>query len=105
MPSTSGAPSVPVTTTWSSQIFSTIVRGRGVAGVGLPSVLRPLADASSRRAWDATLSPMDSHDESELETTPSGATCSLANSPEIARMRRVFRHVPTDPRCKLCLSP
>ena len=29
----------------------------------------------------------------------------LGVSQDIARMRRIFRHIPTDPRCKLCQSP
>ena len=29
----------------------------------------------------------------------------LGVHPDVVRMRRIFRHVPTDPRCKLCLSP
>lgn len=29
----------------------------------------------------------------------------LGIHPDLARMRRVFRHVPSDPRCKMCLSP
>lgn len=29
----------------------------------------------------------------------------LGIHPELVRMRRVFRHIPSDPRCKMCLSP
>lgn len=29
----------------------------------------------------------------------------LGVHPDVVRMRRIFRHVPTDPRCKVCLSP
>jgi adenylate cyclase len=29
----------------------------------------------------------------------------LGVHPEVTRMRRIMRHIPTDPRCKLCLSP
>lgn len=29
----------------------------------------------------------------------------LGVHPDLARMRRIFRHVPSDPRCKMCLSP
>jgi adenylate cyclase len=29
----------------------------------------------------------------------------LGVHPDVTRMRRLFRHIPTDPRCKLCLSP
>jgi adenylate cyclase len=29
----------------------------------------------------------------------------LGIHPDLARMRRWFRHVPSDPRCKMCLSP
>lgn len=29
----------------------------------------------------------------------------LGIHPTLVRMRRIFRHVPSDPRCKMCLSP
>jgi adenylate cyclase len=29
----------------------------------------------------------------------------LGSAPEIERFRRVFRHIPSDPRCKLCYAP
>ena len=29
----------------------------------------------------------------------------LGRSPELQRYRRLFRHIPSDPRCKMCLSP
>lgn len=29
----------------------------------------------------------------------------LGRSPVLLRMRRIFRHIPSDPRCKMCLSP
>lgn len=29
----------------------------------------------------------------------------LGIHPELVRMRRIFRHIPSDPRCKMCLSP
>ncbi|HEX2765332.1 MAG TPA: adenylate/guanylate cyclase domain-containing protein [Candidatus Limnocylindria bacterium] len=29
----------------------------------------------------------------------------LGEHPELQRMRRFFRHLPSDPRCKLCLAP
>lgn len=29
----------------------------------------------------------------------------MGSAPEIERMRRLFRHIPSDPRCKLCYSP
>lgn len=29
----------------------------------------------------------------------------LGTHPDLARMRRIFRHLPSDPRCKMCLSP
>jgi adenylate cyclase len=39
------------------------------------------------------------------ETNPEWRDLLLGVHPDVTRMRRVFRHIPTDPRCKLCLSP
>lgn len=29
----------------------------------------------------------------------------LGTDPQLVRLRRIFRHIPSDPRCKMCLSP
>lgn len=43
--------------------------------------------------------------EAPRETNENWRDLLLGTHPDIARMRRVFRHIPTDPRCKMCLSP
>jgi adenylate cyclase len=43
--------------------------------------------------------------EPQRETNSQWRDMLLGVSPEVTRMRRIFRHIPTDPRCKLCLSP
>lgn len=43
--------------------------------------------------------------EPQRESNPEWRDLLLGVSPEVTRMRRIFQHIPTDPRCKLCLSP
>jgi adenylate cyclase len=51
-----------------------------------------------------TLCRMDTP-ESHRISDPDWRELLLGNHPELARMRRLFRHLPSDPRCKMCLSP
>ena len=39
------------------------------------------------------------------QSNPEWRDMLLGVSQDIVRMRRIFRHIPTDPRCKLCQSP
>jgi adenylate cyclase len=39
------------------------------------------------------------------ESNPEWRDMLLGVSQDVVRMRRFFRHIPTDPRCKLCQSP
>src|SRR3990170_2429853 len=39
------------------------------------------------------------------ETNPDWRDLLLGIHPDLVRMRRRFRHLPSDPRCKMCLSP
>ena len=39
------------------------------------------------------------------ESNPEWRDMLLGVSPTVVRMRRIFRRIPTDPRCKLCQSP
>ena len=41
----------------------------------------------------------------ELHDNPEWRDTLLGVHPALKRMRSVFRHVPSDPRCKMCLSP
>lgn len=106
MPRTSGAPSVPGATTWSSQIFSTIVRGRCEVGFG---VLIGEADPSRfvkgslNAARMVTVAPMG--DEVERVENPVWRDLLMGTHPALAWQRKLFRHIPSDPRCKMCLSP
>jgi adenylate cyclase len=43
--------------------------------------------------------PTDQHENPEWRETL------LGRHPELLRLRRLFRHMPSDPRCKMCLSP
>jgi adenylate cyclase len=43
--------------------------------------------------------------EQERESNAEWRDLLLGVHPDVVRMRRFFRHIPTDPRCKLCLSP
>lgn len=44
-------------------------------------------------------------DASERPSNPEWRDTLLGIHPELVRMRRIFRHIPSDPRCKMCLSP
>jgi adenylate cyclase len=44
-------------------------------------------------------------DEGQRESSPDWRDMLLGVHPDLARMRRRFRHLPSDPRCKMCLSP
>jgi len=41
----------------------------------------------------------------EQQDNPDWRDTLLGVHPELVRLRRLFRHLPSDPRCKLCLSP
>jgi adenylate cyclase len=41
----------------------------------------------------------------ELQDNPGWRDTLLGVHPSLNRMRRIFRHIPSDPRCKMCLSP
>lgn len=41
----------------------------------------------------------------EQQDNPDWRDTLLGIHPELVRRRRIFRHLPSDPRCKLCLSP
>jgi adenylate cyclase len=43
--------------------------------------------------------------DSQRESNPEWRDLLLGVHPSVTRMRRIFRRIPTDPRCKLCLSP
>ena len=44
-------------------------------------------------------------EEAPRETNADWRDLLMGVHPDLTRMRRVFGHIPTDPRCKLCLSP
>ncbi len=44
-------------------------------------------------------------DEAELISNPVWREILMGTHPSLARQRRIFRHIPSDPRCKMCLSP
>ena len=44
-------------------------------------------------------------DEDRRESNAAWRDLLLGVHPDLARMRRAFRHLPSDPRCKMCLSP
>ncbi len=44
-------------------------------------------------------------DEDRRESNADWRDLLLGVHPDLARMRRRFRHLPSDPRCKMCLSP
>jgi adenylate cyclase len=48
---------------------------------------------------------MEPRPEPEQQDNPDWRDTLLGVHPELVRLRRVFRHIPSDPRCKLCLSP
>jgi adenylate cyclase len=39
------------------------------------------------------------------ESNPNWRDTLLGIHPDLVRLRRIFRHVPSDPRCKICLAP
>ena len=48
---------------------------------------------------------MEPSPEPEPQDNPEWRDTLLGTHPELVRLRRLFRHIPSDPRCKLCLSP
>jgi adenylate cyclase len=48
---------------------------------------------------------MEPRIDSEQHNNPEWRDTLLGIHPALARMRRLFRHIPSDPRCKMCLSP
>ncbi|HSK93509.1 MAG TPA: adenylate/guanylate cyclase domain-containing protein [Candidatus Angelobacter sp.] len=43
--------------------------------------------------------------EPERRDNPEWRATLLGTDPQLVRLRRIFRHIPSDPRCKMCLSP
>ncbi|HEX7346775.1 MAG TPA: adenylate/guanylate cyclase domain-containing protein [Candidatus Limnocylindrales bacterium] len=41
----------------------------------------------------------------DLHDNPEWRDTLMGKHPELLRLRRWFRHIPSDPRCKMCLSP
>ena len=48
---------------------------------------------------------MEPRPDPEQHDNPEWRDTLLGIHPELVRLRRLFRHLPSDPRCKLCLSP
>lgn len=48
---------------------------------------------------------MEPRADPELHDNPDWRDTLLGIHPELVRLRRLFRHLPSDPRCKMCLSP
>ena len=48
---------------------------------------------------------MEPRPDPEQQDNPDWRDTLLGTHPELVRLRRLFRHIPSDPRCKLCLSP
>ena len=48
---------------------------------------------------------MEPSPDPEPQDNPEWRDTLLGVHPELVRLRRLFRHIPSDPRCKLCLSP
>jgi adenylate cyclase len=48
---------------------------------------------------------MGSPDNADLHDNPEWRDTLLGIHPQLTRLRRWFRHLPSDPRCKMCLSP
>jgi hypothetical protein len=44
-------------------------------------------------------------EQEERFSNPEWRDTLLGRSPELMRYRRIFRHIPSEPRCKMCLSP
>ena len=48
---------------------------------------------------------MEPRPDPEAQDNPDWRDTLLGVHPELVRLRRWFRHLPSDPRCKMCLSP
>ena len=48
---------------------------------------------------------MEPSNDPEQHDNPEWRDTLLGVHPELMRLRRLFRHLPSDPRCKMCLSP
>lgn len=48
---------------------------------------------------------MEPRPDPEQQDNPEWRDTLLGIHPQLVRLRRLFRHLPSDPRCKLCLSP
>ena len=48
---------------------------------------------------------MEPSNDPEQHDNPEWRDTLLGVHPELVRLRRLFRHLPSDPRCKMCLSP
>ena len=48
---------------------------------------------------------MEPSNDPEQHDNPEWRDTLLGVHPELTRLRRLFRHMPSDPRCKMCLSP
>lgn len=44
-------------------------------------------------------------DRADRVSNPEWRTILMGDHPDLVRQRRLFRHLPSDPRCKVCLSP
>src|SRR5688500_13791676 len=63
---------------------------------------------SNARHWpmrDLHSSMMEQPTDPERHDNEEWRDTLLGIHPELIRLRRVFRHLPSDPRCKMCLSP
>lgn len=63
-----------------------------------------LADASSACRPPYTCSVTEPRP-ADPQENPDWRDSLLGTHPELMRLRRWFRHLPSDPRCKMCLSP
>jgi adenylate cyclase len=57
---------------------------------------------AARGLHSPTMEPTADH---EQQDNPGWRDTLLGTHPDLIRLRRVFRHLPSDPRCKMCLSP
>lgn len=48
---------------------------------------------------------MEPRPDPEQQDNPEWRDTLLGVHPQLVRLRRLFRHLPSDPRCKMCLSP
>ena len=53
----------------------------------------------------STLRFMAGETEQDLHDNPEWRDTLMGKHPDLLRLRRWFRHLPSDPRCKMCLSP